>query len=39
MQQGPSWKANWFWASQEIPYILWNPKVHYRSHLSLPWAV
>ena len=29
MQQSPSWEANWFSASQEIPRILWNPKVHY----------
>ena len=25
MQQSPSWEANWFSASEEIPYILWNP--------------
>jgi hypothetical protein len=30
MQQSPSWEANRFSASQEIPNILWIPKVHYR---------
>ena len=30
-QQSPSW-AKRFSAIQEIPRILWNPKVHYRSH-------
>jgi hypothetical protein len=28
MVQNPSWEANRSSASQEIPYILWNPKVH-----------
>jgi len=31
MVQSPSWAANWFAASQEIPRISWNPKVHYRN--------
>jgi hypothetical protein len=25
-------KANWFAASQEIPCVLWNPKVPHRTH-------
>jgi hypothetical protein len=32
MQQSPSWEANWFAASQEIPRILWNQRVYYRIH-------
>ena len=30
--QSPSWEANWFAASQEIPRISRNQKVHYRTH-------
>jgi hypothetical protein len=30
MEQSPSWEADRFSVSQEIPGILWNMKVHYR---------
>jgi len=36
MVQSPSWTANWFAASQEIPHISRNPKVHYRTHKCPP---
>ena len=36
MVQSPSWEANWFAASQEIPRISRNPKVHYRTHRRPP---
>ena len=42
MEQSSSWEANRFSASQEIPHILWNPKVHYAftsaRHMSLSWT-
>jgi len=36
MVQSPSWAAYWFAASQEIPRISRNPKVHYRTHKRPP---
>ena len=36
MVQSPSWETNWFAASQEIPRISRNPKVHYRTHKHPP---
>jgi len=32
MEQSTSSEAKWFSASQEIPRILSNPKVHYRNN-------
>jgi len=36
MVQSPSWEANRFAASQEIPGVSRNPKVHYRTHKCPP---
>ena len=38
--QSPSWETNWFAASQEIPRISRNPKVHYRTQkLPPPYTI
>ena len=36
MEQRPSWEANWFAGSQEIPRISRNPNVHYCTHKRPP---
>ena len=36
MEQSPSWEANRFSASQEIPSILWKQKVHNRVYKCPP---
>jgi hypothetical protein len=36
MEQSPSWEVNRFVASQEIPRVLLNPKVHYQIYNCPP---
>jgi len=34
MEQNPSWQVDIHSANEEIPHLLYSPKVHYRAHNS-----
>lgn len=32
------WETDYYWLNQEMPCILWNPKIYHHAHNSPPWG-